>query len=601
MRKFITVFIAICMLLGIFASCTTPETPEVEGSESSEAGDGEVTSSEVDGDDESESQSESETEVIIPALPEGDAVLSYTTADGYVMKQYNGKSDADYLAARAYYVAEGYTLYGESGLGTASSATYVCGSAYAVVMLNRNSSELYIGECESGAENLPGDTSDYFDINDTTLTQHGTEKENGMGYILRLADGSFVLFDGGYYEDAASAFDTLARLNDNSEQGIHIRAWFITHSHGDHYQMFSQFAKDYASRVTLDALYYCAVIGEMDDNVSQDTYLNARVLSDLARFEGAKSFQVHTGMAFDIADVNIAVLCSPEQVYKNGEVTYFNESSVVLRITKDEGAAIINGDIGEIGCNFMIDCYGEGLRSNIVQMSHHGVENAPAEYYDYIRPSTVFVPYAKSFGGNGRAKQHVFASDYAKEIIAHGFGDVTRSITYVAEDPEYFDIMPRTESSVSGMRIENITLKDGVLSYSTISTGEVDANGELKVLDAYFYYTLNKKLGFDSGKYNAIKIVMNTHVVHEEGWKKNGGEVYYAYGKNEWSADRSAQFFQQGITMNDTYVVYIYLGDCEGYSDADVTQFRFDIGGTQGQETVIYSIEAFYIEVDSVD
>lgn len=605
MRKFITVFIAICMLLSIFASCTTPSSPEKESSDSSETEKTENNESTSEGDKVDETESETEVAVVEPALPEGDADLSYTTADGYAMKQYNDRENADYLAACAYFEANGYTLYSKNDLGSASSATYVNGSAYSVVMINRNASELYIGECSSGAENLPGDTSDYFDLEDTTITQHGTDKENGMGYFIRLADGSFIIFDGGYHEDAASSFDTLVRLNGNSEFGIHIRAWFITHSHGDHYQMFSQFSKDYASKVTLDTLYYCEIEGEMDDDVAQDNYLNARVLNDLARFEGAKSCQIHTGMSFDIADVNIDVLCSPEHTYKGEGTTYFNESSVVLRVTDDEGgAAIINGDIGEIGCTFMMGCYGEALKSNIVQMAHHGVENAPAVYYDYIQPSTVFIPYAKTLAGNGRAKQHVLQSDYAKEILSHGCGDITRKLSYVAEDPEFVDIMPMTQGSVSGVRIENISLVDGVLNYSIIETGEVDENGNSKRVDAYFYYTLNKKQGFDSSKHNFIKIVMNSDILDvndEEGWKKNGGEMFYTFGDTAWKVEQGATFFQQGITHEDKYVVYIYLGDCPEYSDGVVRTLRFDIGGKQGQEITVYSIEAFTLEIDQVD
>jgi hypothetical protein len=237
-------------------------------------------------------------------------------------------------------------------------------------------------------------------------------------------------------------------------------------------------------------------------------------------------------------------------------------------------------------------------------MAHHGVENAPAVYYDYIQPSTVFIPYAKTLAGNGRAKQHVLQSDYAKEILSHGCGDITRKLSYVAEDPEFVDIMPMTQGSVSGVRIENLSLVDGVLNYSIIETGEVDENGNSKNVDAYFYYTLNKKQGFDSSKHNFIKIVMNSDILDvndEEGWKKNGGEMFYTSGDTAWKVEKGATFFQQGITHEDKYVVYIYLGDCPEYSDGVVRTLRFDIGGKQGQEITVYSIEAFTLEIDQVD
>ena len=604
MRKLITVFLTLCMLLSVLASCTTPETPENENSDSSETEkvENNESSSETEKVKETESESESEPVVIEPALPDGDADLSYATADGYIMKQYNGKGNADYLAACAYYESEGYALYNENLLGNVESATYVKDSAYAVVMLNLNKSELYIGESESGAENLPGDSSDYLDLYDTTITQHYSPENNGMGYFFRLADGSFIIFDGGYKTDAADSFETLVRLNDNSEKGIRIRAWFITHSHGDHYQMFSQFASDYADKVTLDALYYSPIADELDDKVPQDPYLTTRVNVDISRFEGAKTVFVHAGMAFNIADVKIEVICAPEHIYKNEGNTYFNESSIVCRVSDDEGgAAIITGDIGALGCEFMIGCYGEGLKSNIAQLSHHGSENAIGEFYDCIAPSTVFIPASADMPHNGKTKQTVFQSDYAKEFLAHGMGNVTHKLNHIATDPEYVDIMPMAASMVTGIRIENITLEDGVLKYNIIKTGQTNDNGEPAAVDAYFYYTLNKKYDFDSSRHNAIKLVLKSEVINEDGWKKIGGEMFYAFGDTSWKAEQSAQFFQQGITKSDTYVVYIYLGNCPGYSDGNVKTLRFDIGGTQGQEITVYSIEAFTVEVDDVE
>lgn len=623
MRKFLVFSLILCLLLSVFAACTTPETDNGGSSESSvessseskqPGGDEIESTSETQKKDEtdkkeesseSESESESETENVIvdvtPALPEEKEDLYYITADGYVLNHYNNKTMVDYLAACAYFEEDGYELYSDNVIGTAYSSTYVKGSAYCVVMINQLKNELYIGKCDSGAENLPGDTSDYLDMNDTTVTQFGTEELNGMGYAIRLADGSFILFDGGYHADAASAFETLVRLNDGSEHGIHIRAWFITHSHGDHYQMFEQFSKDFGDKVTLDSLYYCAIQGEYDGDVAQDAYLTNRAPVDLRNFDGAKSFQVHTGMTFDIANVNISVLCSPDQVYKTERTNYFNESSVVLRVSDGKGSIIITGDIGEMGCTFMMECYGEGLQSNLVQMSHHGVENAPGVFYDYVKPSTVFIPYKSSLEGGGRAKQYVFQSDYVNEVLCHGYGDVTRLLSHVAEAPETISVLPPTAGAVNGTRIENIEItEDGALTY-TVS--DAVTNPESGTVDAYFYYALNKKYGIDPSYHNVLKIVVNGKPFFDNDGNQlygRGGELYYS-STTGWSAERIVTFYNQGHSVNDTLTYYVYLGDVEDYVNGDVKYFRFDIGSIPGEEIVIYSMEMLHVDIDQIE
>lgn len=610
MRRILASALIITMLAGALVACGG----EVNSNDITTAGENESVTERKDGDTTAEKEIVEDTEgkdtegkdtetqetdspedpddtTTPPALPEGEPDLTYATYDGYVMNQYNGKQAADYLAACKYYENEGFQLYSSSSVGTALSATYVSGDAYRVVMLNANKSELYIGECESGAENLPEDTSDYFELNDTTVTQHGSEMGNGMGYIIRLADGSFVIFDGGHYEDTDSSYELLCRLN-GSSFGIHIRAWFITHSHGDHFRMFSRFAKTYADKVTLDALYYCAVNEEKD----RDPYLNDEVEIDLAKFDGAKSFGIHTGMAFDIVDLHVQILCSPEQVYKNGGIDNFNESSVVARISTEDGSMIITGDIGMNGCNFMVDCYGEGLKSDMVQMSHHGIETATAEFYDFIKPTTVFIPCDSGLGGGGHAKQHVMQSEYAQEILVHGYGHITRALSHKAVKSDTVSLMPQTV----GMINENKYIKNLEIDENGYITYDVVGNGNN--LDVQFWYSL-KKVDWDTTEYNAVRIVIEgTPMENNEGFRNGGGEIFFTTSGDSagtFSVDKSFSMFQQGFSCSEEFVLIAYLGDVEGFCGETVTSLRIDIGSTGGTSVVIKSIEAFHVEVDA--
>ena len=66
------------------------------------------------------------------------------------------------------------------------------------------------------------------------------EFENGMSLFFSLADGSFLIVDGGQGNSAASmdADHLYRRLREKAEENglgeIVISAWIITHAHGDH-------------------------------------------------------------------------------------------------------------------------------------------------------------------------------------------------------------------------------------------------------------------------------------------------------------------------------------------------------------------------------
>ena len=73
----------------------------------------------------------------------------------------------------------------------------------------------------------------------------------GMSFVMTLADGSYIVYDGGFRIDAPILLDYLEKNNVRSEKP-RIAAWVLTHSHGDHYLAMCEFADHYADRVTVE-------------------------------------------------------------------------------------------------------------------------------------------------------------------------------------------------------------------------------------------------------------------------------------------------------------------------------------------------------------
>ncbi|MBQ9543770.1 MAG: hypothetical protein IJV00_01430, partial [Clostridia bacterium] len=54
------------------------------------------------------------------------------------------------------------------------------------------------------------------------------------------------------------------------------------------------------------------------------------------------------------------------------------------------------GDVGELGDRLLIDAHGKYLKSDVVQIAHHGFFSSTSEFYDYVDPDIVLWPNTES-------------------------------------------------------------------------------------------------------------------------------------------------------------------------------------------------------------
>lgn len=553
------------------------ESDASEVSSNNESADDTEKASESIAQTEKVSETETTETKIEAKLPDGEADLSYICADGYVMSQYNKENSESYLSACSYYENEGYSLYCSSEVGGLVSSTYRNGDGYVTVSFNSATEELYLGKSADGAI-LP----DFGELGaekcEITVTQRSSTEINGMTYAIRLSDGSFVVIDGGYKQEAKTLYELLCKLN-GSADNIHIRAWLMTHSHGDHYQAFNQFSKDFATKVKLDYFLYSPITGA----ANQDSYLNNTAPADVARFAGAKMCGVHAGMVLDLGCLELQILIAPEHVFKTNAPEDFNESSIVCRAVNDEGSMIFLADSGINAANWMMKTYGESLKSDMVQVAHHGCETTPAELYDMIAANTLFWPCSESLFNTNRGelvKQHIIEAEYSKEHLLHGYGDITRPLSYKAETV-YLDVFPKTERSViPGKHVTGVRIEDGVLKYEV---------AEAEKPDPYVSFALKNVSTKD---YNAIRIVVDSKAT------EGGCSLYFTCGSDtNFSSAKSNGLGVTGKSDDGKTTLIAYIGDVEGFS-GKLTSLRLDFGSEAGQTVSIYSVELFHVDID---
>ena len=413
MKKIIALLLCLTFVFGVLAACnktdgvsdnTNDNANTNDETVGGEENDGENTDDKVDEEgakDNNEGEGNIEDEIVDnkPTLDlEGveaityshrEADHQYTVGAANRLLKIRNKTKESFLGVCKYYVNNEYELYGYNEMGNVLAATYVKGPRMVhVYWIGGEMNELGIVISDSAGKALPPvvpevTTGEYETIATQmrALESDKSTKINGMGYVIRLADGSFIVYDGGYTKRMPELWNVLTTLN-GGEEGIVIRAWLLTHAHGDHDQCFLAFADEYGSKVTLERL----LVSPTAQNMNKYT-------SAMRKFSGAKIVYVHTGMVFRFCDVKMEILCSSDEIYYDGASDDFNNSSIVSRVYKEDGKSfMVLGDAGDDVANKLIPMYGEYLQSDICQASHHGVEDFTIEAYRLIRSAIWFYP-----------------------------------------------------------------------------------------------------------------------------------------------------------------------------------------------------------------
>ena len=243
----------------------------------------------------------------------------------------------------------------------------------------------------------------------TIVTQVGGEKfhkdANSMCYIIRAADGSFIVYDSDFGDGFAELIYNILKKQAPDPNNIVISAWFVTHPHLDHVGAFLDFADKYAGdkTITLKQMVYNypsdSYIGTTSEELIRKTPIAAKKLNPDVTF-----VRPHAGNVLYYADLTFRVLYTQEQYLyiSGGKVQDANASSVVTQMETDSGVKVffgadhcVNGSYN--GLPFcegaLYNWYGDFIKSDVVTLFHHGWGGgADNVIYSYIKPQIALWP-----------------------------------------------------------------------------------------------------------------------------------------------------------------------------------------------------------------
>ena len=99
----------------------------------------------------------------------------------------------------------------------------------------------------------------------------------------------------------------------------------------------------------------------------------------------------HTGQRFYIANLEIEILCTHEDVYP-GSLANYNDSSTVLVIRANGSTLLFPGDAGGEESDILTNRYGKNLKCDILQAAHHGHFGTSVEFYELADAPVIMFP-----------------------------------------------------------------------------------------------------------------------------------------------------------------------------------------------------------------
>ena len=221
------------------------------------------------------------------------------------------------------------------------------------------------------------------------------QPDNGLGLIMRLPDGRFIIVDGGYKGDDR-VYEALRELVPSGK--ITIAAWFISHPHNDHYRGFTDFITNHStdSSIVIERLmlnfadpedFYAVEDG--DKTVEWDVNFIYNTIKEYA--PDLTITQVHTGQIIDFGDATMEILYTMEDLMPK-ELPNINDSSMAIRLKMGGSSFMILGDTCYTSGPIMHKMWGEYLKSDMVQIAHHGQWPSVESIYHDIAAEVVIVP-----------------------------------------------------------------------------------------------------------------------------------------------------------------------------------------------------------------
>ena len=291
---------------------------------------------------------------------------------------------------------------------------------------------LALSGCGGKSNNANSDGSDSGDVtprptpaNVVELYQLAPNKSAlTQSYVIKTKNNKLIVIDGGI-DGIGSAADPYmpAALRSilclEEDEYFEVEAWFLSHAHSDHYYELSKCLASYSKNSNYQIKEFYFDFPDFDDYYAARNSLpsyNYGTLTKLEQFKlnlnnyanvngidiesesmlwyddinGAviNKWEIAYGLDIEIDGVRFEIMQTWDYEDRKGSED-INETSLVMRAHVEGQSILFLNDLGGFNSDRssgarLVNTYGEALKSDIVQMAHHGQKGSQKALYDLV-------------------------------------------------------------------------------------------------------------------------------------------------------------------------------------------------------------------------
>lgn len=241
-----------------------------------------------------------------------------------------------------------------------------------------------------------------------------------MSFLLETKEGSLIVIDGGRWEDGDYLEQQIR------ERGGHVSAWLLTHAHTDHVGALLNFLQsgkitemstENKEGILVDNFYFnFADVNWYAVHDQQELGTADAILRALNTQPREKLHIVAKGDTITVDEVSFEVMndrYAPDDAHVGDNDG--NDCDIVYRAMVHDVSILFLGDLGRVAGDLLLaDAGAEKLRSDIVQMAHHGQNGVGENVYQAVDPEICLWPTPEWLWENADGQ---FKTDETKEWI----------------------------------------------------------------------------------------------------------------------------------------------------------------------------------------
>ena len=238
------------------------------------------------------------------------------------------------------------------------------------------------------------------------------------GYIIKTSNGELVVIDGGADTDADPAYIDAALTAVAGREDYTVKYWFLSHAHNDHIYELAKLLNyneidftienivfDFPNFIKTGTIWHPDFVTYNTANPSNTTHSDLSITAWETLKTGLENYATKKGLTYTadsyyeelngkivnaetiakgqvitVDDVDFEIL----QTWSTRD-TQVNSNSMIIRMWVDGQSVLFLNDATVESGNRLIETYGRDfLKSDIVQMAHHGQNGTAKNVYDAV-------------------------------------------------------------------------------------------------------------------------------------------------------------------------------------------------------------------------